>query len=57
MHDTADELEGAETVLHRSAEASPNETTAARLHALGDAVTGEAKAIDRRADRLSGPAD
>jgi hypothetical protein len=53
MHETAEELEGAEAVLHRSAEASPNETTAERLHVLGDAVTAQAKAIDRRADQLS----
>lgn len=57
MHDTAAALEEVEDTLHRSAEAHPNETTAERLHLLGDAVTAEAKKIDRRADRLSSSGD
>jgi hypothetical protein len=54
MHATAAQLEVAEDILHGSAEQSPNEETTARLHALGDDVTAQAKLIDRRADRLSG---
>ena len=53
MHDTAEQLEVAEAILHRSAEQSPNPTTATRLHALGDEVTAQAQAIDRRADLLT----
>jgi hypothetical protein len=52
MHDTAEALERAEATLHRSADASPDAVTAQRLDRLGDAVTAEAKAIDRRADDL-----
>ena len=55
MHDTAEQLEAAEAILHRSAEQSPNPTTATRLHALGDEVTAQAQAIDRRAGRLAQP--
>jgi hypothetical protein len=54
MHDTAEQLEVAEAILHRSAEESPNEAVTARLHALGDQVTAQAHDIDRRADRLTG---
>jgi hypothetical protein len=50
MHETADALERSEATLHDSAEKSMDEATTRRLHALGDAVTREAKAIDRRAD-------
>jgi hypothetical protein len=53
MYDTAERLEVAEAILHQSAEASPNEETTARLHALGDEVTAQARNIDRRADRLT----
>jgi len=53
MHDTADKLEAAEAILHRSAERSPETDTTARLHALGDQVTAQAHDIDRRADRLT----
>ncbi|GAA2710394.1 hypothetical protein Apa02nite_082060 [Actinoplanes palleronii] len=52
MHDTADQLEITEAMLHRSAEESPDPATRARLHALGDRVTARAKEIGRRADRL-----
>ena len=52
MRDNADELERAEAILHRSAEASPREQTTRRLHQLGDAVTAQAHAIVERADRL-----
>ena len=55
MHDTAEQLEVAEANLHRSAEESPNPTTTTRLHALGDEVTAQARAIDRRADLLTQP--
>jgi hypothetical protein len=55
MHDTADELEDIEAGLHHSAEQSPEPGTAARLHALGDRVTAQAKDIDRRADLLDPP--
>lgn len=53
MHDTADKLEVAEAILHRSAERSPDTGTTARLHALGDQVTAQAHDIGRRADRLA----
>jgi hypothetical protein len=53
MHSTAAQLEETEAMLHRSAEAAPNETTSERLHALGDRVTAEAKAIDARAECLA----
>ena len=53
MHDTADKLEAAEAILHRSVERSPETDTTARLHALGDQVTAQAHDIDRRADRLT----
>jgi hypothetical protein len=53
MHDTAEALERAEQTLHRSADASPDDATAGRLDRLGDAVTAEARDIDRRADNLS----
>lgn len=53
MHDTADKLEVAEAILHRSAERSPDTGTTARLHALGDQVTAQAHDIGRRADRLT----
>lgn len=56
MHDTAEALERAEDTLHRSADASPDKATATRLNRLGDAVTAEAEAIDRRADNLASPA-
>ncbi|MFC7530590.1 hypothetical protein [Actinoplanes sp. GCM10030250] len=55
MHGTAEQLEVAEAILHRSAEESPNPATTARLHALGDEVTAQAHAIDRRADSLTLP--
>ena len=35
MNGTAQQLEEAEAILHRSAEKSPNTDTTARLHALG----------------------
>lgn len=53
MHDTAEQLEVAEAIQHRSAEESPNPTTTTRLHTLGDEVTAQAQAIDRRADLLT----
>ena len=53
MHDTADKLEVAEAILHHSAERSPDAGTTARLHALGDQVTAQARDIARRADRLT----
>jgi hypothetical protein len=53
MHDTAEQLEVAEAILHRSADEAPNPATGARLHGLGDQVTAQAKDIDRRADRLA----
>jgi hypothetical protein len=52
MHSTAERLEVAEALLHRSAERSPDAATRGRLHRLGDAVTAEARDIDQRADRL-----
>ncbi|SCL41156.1 hypothetical protein GA0074692_6171 [Micromonospora pallida] len=55
LHGTAEQLEVAETILHRSAEEVPNPTTTTRLHALGDEVTAQAQAIDRRADLLVQP--
>jgi hypothetical protein len=58
MHSTAEQLEVAEAGLHRSADAAPDEETGRRLHALGDQVTGSARAIEERAARLSTePAD
>ncbi|MEV8510669.1 hypothetical protein AB0368_38380 [Actinoplanes sp. NPDC051475] len=57
MHRTAEQLEVAEAILHRSAEDSPNTGTAARLHALGDQVTAQAHDIDRRANRLPAERD
>ncbi len=53
MHGTAERLEVAEAILHRSAEESPDPGTTARLHALGDRVTAQAQDVDRRADRLT----
>jgi hypothetical protein len=53
MHETAEALERSEATLHESAEKSPDEATTRRLHELGDAVTCEAKAIDKRADAIS----
>ena len=53
MHDTAEQLEVAEAILHGTAEQSPNSGTTARLHALADQVTAQAQDIDRRADRLT----
>ncbi|WP_189334936.1 hypothetical protein [Actinoplanes ianthinogenes] len=52
MHHTAEQLEVAESILHRSAEEAPNPGTSARLHTLGHQVTAQAHDIDRRADRL-----
>nr|WP_296067614.1 hypothetical protein [uncultured Actinoplanes sp.] len=52
MHGTAEQLERAEAILHRSAQESPDPSTTTRLHALGDEVTAQAQAIDARADRL-----
>lgn len=57
MHHTAEQLEVAEAVLHRSAEQFPNAETTARLHALGDQVTEQAHEIDRRANRLTAETD
>ncbi|MEU4618522.1 hypothetical protein AB0G04_00890 [Actinoplanes sp. NPDC023801] len=54
MHGTAEQLEVAEDILHRSAEESPDPRTTTRLHALGDEVTAQAHAIDQRADLLTG---
>jgi hypothetical protein len=54
MHGTADRLEVAEAILHRSAEESPNDAVTTRLHALGDQVTAQARDIARRAERLTG---
>ena len=53
MHSTAEQLEVAEAILHRSAEESPDPSTTTRLHALGDEVTAQAHSIDRRADLLT----
>jgi hypothetical protein len=52
MHDTAEQLHVSAGSLYRSSQASPNETTTDRLHALGDDVTDQAHDIDRRADQL-----
>jgi hypothetical protein len=52
MHETADELERSEAILHASAEKSPDEETRRRLHRLGDEVTRQAMDIDKRADAL-----
>ena len=52
MHDTAEQLHISAGTLYRSSQASPNETTTDRLHALGDDVTEQADDIDRRADAL-----
>ena len=52
MHDTAEQLHVSAGTLYRSSQASPNETTTDRLHALGDDVTEQADDIDRRADQL-----
>jgi hypothetical protein len=52
MYDTAEQLQVSAGTLHGSAQASPNETSTARLNALGDEVTAQADDIDRRADRL-----
>jgi hypothetical protein len=52
LESTSERLEDAEATLHRSAEASPDEASRRRLHALGDQVTSEAKAISKRAARL-----
>ena len=52
MHETAEALERSEAILHDSAEKSPDEATRQRLHRLGDEVTRQATAIDRRADAL-----
>ncbi|BCY09867.1 hypothetical protein L3i22_049550 [Actinoplanes sp. L3-i22] len=57
MHDTADELERSETMLHEAAERSPDAATTARLHRLGDEVTRRAKEIDRRAATLEAAAE
>jgi hypothetical protein len=43
----------AEATLHGSADAAPDTAAAQRLDRLGDAVTAEAKDIDRPADELS----
>jgi hypothetical protein len=53
MHHTAEALEHSESMLHEGAERSPDERTKRRLHALGDAVTREAKDIDKRADTIA----
>jgi hypothetical protein len=53
MHDTAEALERSEAILHDSAEKSPDDDTARRLHILGDEVTRQAKKIDQRADSLA----
>jgi hypothetical protein len=52
MHDTAEQLRVSAGTLYRSSQASPNETTTDRLHALGDDVTEQADDINRRADQL-----
>jgi hypothetical protein len=52
MHKTAEALERSEATLHESAEQSPDEATTRRLHDLGDAVTREAKKIDKRAAEI-----
>ena len=55
MHDTADALERSEATLHGVAERSPDEATKHRVHKLADAVTREAKDIQRRANSLLEP--
>lgn len=57
MRGTAEQLEVAEAILHRSAEESPDPGTTTRLHALGDEVTAQARSIDRRADLIAGSDD
>jgi hypothetical protein len=52
MHQTAEALECSEAALHASAERSPDEETRRRLHRLGDEVTRQATAIEKRADAL-----
>jgi hypothetical protein len=56
MHETAEQLERSEAILHDSAEKSPDEETRRRLHRLGDEVTRQAMNIDERADSLPPPA-
>lgn len=53
MRDMADSLERSEASLHANAERSPDAETRRRLHALGDAVTREAKAIAKRAEAIA----
>jgi hypothetical protein len=57
MRDTAEQLEAAEDILHRSARRSPDPQTTARLHALGDDVTEQARQISGRADRIGETSD
>ena len=57
MQDTADQLEQAEAILHRSAQASPAPAARDQLHRLGDQVTDEARDIARRAEAISGHAE
>jgi hypothetical protein len=57
MRDTAVQIEEAEAIPHRSADASPAATTRARLHRLGDQVTEAASGIASRADRMPCDAD
>jgi hypothetical protein len=53
MYDTSAALERSEAALHESAEKSPDEATARRLHDLADGVTREAQDIERRADAIN----
>ncbi|WP_071808332.1 hypothetical protein [Couchioplanes caeruleus] len=43
MHGTAEQLDVAEAILHRSVEESPDPATTTRLHSLGDQVTTPGK--------------
>ncbi|WP_433824531.1 hypothetical protein ACQP2E_20525 [Actinoplanes sp. CA-015351] len=52
MHDTAEQMEVVEDALHTRAEQARDPETTARVHALGDSVTTQAKDVDRRADQL-----
>ncbi|MFI1991895.1 hypothetical protein [Actinoplanes sp. NPDC020271] len=52
MHDTAERLEQAEGIIHRSAQAIPDQATRRRLHGLANQVTATAAEIENRAVQL-----
>jgi hypothetical protein len=53
MQSTVEQLMLTAEILHSRATAAPSAETAARLHALGDAVSTQADNIKQRADRLA----